>query len=93
MNSVEISLINLCAVYFLCATSGVSEQWLPRMLSASGVKCECVHTNVSRHVIGCQAIRTSYYIYSDKHTSALEEIEISPPNLSEGGSLLSPISP
>ena len=31
------------------------------------------------------------YIFSDKHTSAREAIQISPPNLSEGGSLRSPI--
>ena len=31
------------------------------------------------------------YIYSDEHTSAHEEIKISQPNLSEGGSLRSPI--
>ena len=31
------------------------------------------------------------YTYSDKHTSAREEKKISPPNLSEGGSLCSPI--
>ena len=30
------------------------------------------------------------YIYSGKHTSMREEIKISPPNLSEGGSLRSP---
>ena len=30
------------------------------------------------------------HIYSDKHTGACEEIKISPPNLSEGGSLRSP---
>ena len=29
--------------------------------------------------------------YSDKHTSGIEEIKISPPNLSEGGSLRLPI--
>ena len=50
-----------------------------------------VHTQCkSGHGIGCQAVRTPY-IYSDKHTSAHEEIKISPPNLSEGGSLHSPI--
>ena len=31
------------------------------------------------------------HIYGDKHTSAREEIEMSPSNLSEGGSLCSPI--
>ena len=50
-----------------------------------------MHTNASGHCIGCQAVRTSYYIDSDKHTSAREEIEISSPNLSERGSLRSPI--
>ena len=43
-------------------------------------KCVCAH-NVSGHGIGCQAIRTPY-IYSDKHTSAHEAIQVSPPNLS-----------
>ena len=52
----------------------------------------CAH-NASGHGIGCQAIRTPYilYIYSDTHTSACEAIKISPPNLSEGGLLHSPI--
>ena len=36
--------------------------------------------------------RINIYIYSDKHTSSLEEIKISPPNLFEGGSLHSPIT-
>ena len=47
--------------------------------------------NAGGHGIGCQAVRTPY-IYSDKHTSMHEEIEISQPNLSEGGSLRSPIT-
>ena len=46
--------------------------------------------NVSGHGIGCQAVGTPY-IYSNKHTSARKEIKLSPPNLSEGGSLRSPI--
>ena len=51
----------------------------------------CAH-GVSGHGIGCQAIRTPHiFIYSDKHTSTCEAIQISPPNLSEGGSLRSPI--
>ena len=50
----------------------------------------CTH-NVLGHGIGCQAVRTPY-IYSDKHTSAREAIQISPPNLSEGGTLRSPIT-
>ena len=50
----------------------------------------CTH-NASGHGIGCQAVRIYIYIYSDKHTSTREEIKISPPNLSEGGSLRSPI--
>ena len=53
------------------------------------INCECAHS-VSGHGIGCQAVRTPY-IYSDKHTSARKEIKISPPNLSEGGLLRSPI--
>ena len=31
------------------------------------------------------------YVYSDKHTNTCEEIKSSPPNLSEGGLLRSPI--
>ena len=51
----------------------------------------CAH-NAHGHCIGCQAIRTPYiYIFGDKHTSMGEGIQISPPNLSEGGSLHSPI--
>ena len=39
---------------------------------------------MSGHGIGCQAVRTPYiYIV----TSVCEEIKISPPNLTEGGSL------
>ena len=45
----------------------------------------CTH-NASGHGIGCQAVR-----YSDKHTNAHDAIQISPPNLSEEGSLRSPI--
>ena len=44
---------------------------------------------MSGHGIGCEAIHTPY---GDKHTSAREEIKISPSNLSEGGSLCSPIN-
>ena len=36
--------------------------------------------------------RYVYIIYGDKHTSAHEAIQFSPPNLSEGGSLHSPIT-
>ena len=50
----------------------------------------CAH-NASGHGIGCQAVRHHIYIYSNKHTSACEEIKISPSSLSEGGSLRSPI--
>ena len=50
----------------------------------------CAH-NASGHGIGCQAVRTPLYIYSDKHTSMREAIKFLPPNLSEGGSLHSPI--
>ena len=46
----------------------------------------CAH-NASGHGIGCQAAHTPY-IYSDKHTSACEAMQC---NLSEGGSLCSPI--
>ena len=48
----------------------------------------CTH-NAREHGIGCQAVHTPYIynIYGDKHTSVHDEIEISPPNLSEGGLL------
>ena len=36
--------------------------------------------------------RYVYIIYGDKHTSAHEAIQFSPPNLSEGGSLHLPIT-
>ena len=45
--------------------------------------------NASGHGICCQAICT-LYIYSDTHTSMHKAIQISPPNLSEGGSLRLP---
>ena len=48
--------------------------------------------NASRHGFGCQAVRTPFIYYSDKHTNAREAIQISPPNLSEGGSLRLPIT-
>ena len=52
----------------------------------------CIY-NARGHGIGCQAVRTPYiYIWRQTYTSACEEIEISPPNLSEGGSLRSPIT-
>ena len=52
-------------------------------------KSECAHTMR----VGMLLVVRPYvhYIYSDKHTSTREEIKISPPNLSEGGSLRSPI--
>ena len=46
--------------------------------------------NASGHGFGCQAVRTPFIYYSDKHTNAA--IQISPPNLSEGGSLHLPIT-
>ena len=48
-----------------------------------------VRTNENGDGIGCLAVRTPY-IYSDKHTSVHEAIQISPHNLTEGGSLHSP---
>ena len=48
----------------------------------------CTHT-ASGHGIGCRTY--TIHIYSDKHTSACEAIQISPLNLSEGGSLRLPI--
>ena len=52
----------------------------------------CAHNLSGHDIIGGQAIRTPYTcIYGDKHTSARKEIQISPPNLSEGGSLRLPI--
>ena len=51
------------------------------------VRGKCAH-NANGHGIGCQDVHTHIY-NSDKHTSAREEIKISPPNLSEGGSLRS----
>ena len=47
----------------------------------------CTH-NTRGHGIGCQAVRTPY-IYMETNIQARVEIEISPPNLSEGGSLCS----
>ena len=49
----------------------------------------CAHAMQMGMVLVCQAVRTHIYIYiySDKHTGAREEIKISSPNLSEGGSL------
>ena len=88
MNSVYIFIFDkpLCRLFPLRNV----RRWLPRTRSASGVLCECAHTNASGHGIGCQDC-TYIILYSDKHTSVHEEIEISPPNLSKGGSLRSPI--
>ena len=38
-----------------------------------------------------ESATTLYNKYGDKHTRTRQEIEISPPNLSEAGSLCSPI--
>ena len=53
-------------------------------------KCECAHTVRVGMVLVVRPY--IYHIYSDnKHTSACEEIKISPPNVFEGGSLHLPI--
>ena len=49
----------------------------------------CTH-NASGHGIGLSGRTYTIYIYSDKHTSMRKAIQISPPNLSEGGSLRLP---
>ena len=55
-------------------------------------KCECAHTMRMDMVLVVRPyVHHILYIYGDKYTSAREETEISPPNLSEGGSLRSPI--
>ena len=50
----------------------------------------CAHS-ANGHGIGCQAVRT-LNIFSDKHTSVREAMQISSPNLSEGCLLQSPIN-
>ena len=51
---------------------------------------ECAHT---MHVDAVLVVRQYvHHIYSDKHTSACEAKFFSPLNLSEGGSLHSPIN-
>ena len=72
-------------------------QSLTRSLSVSMVilckvrsKCECAHTmRVGMYWLLGRTYTT--YIYGDKHTSAREVIQTSPPNLTEGGSLRLPI--
>ena len=55
-------------------------------------KCECVHTmRVGMVLLVRPYVHHIYIIYSDKHTSTREALQISPPNLLEGGSLHSPI--
>ena len=57
-------------------------------------KYECAHTMQVGMVLDWLSGHTyTIYIFSDKHTSTHEAIQISPPNLSEGGSLHSPITP
>ena len=51
----------------------------------------CTH-NASGHDIGVRSYVHHIRIYSDKQTSACEAVQILPSNLSEGGSLRSPIT-
>ena len=85
MNIIYLSLINLCVLSFsrslsvfgfLCVMSGISV--------SVRTQCEWAWYWLSGRTY-------IIYIYSDKHTSVHEEIQFSPPNLSEGGSLCSPI--
>ena len=50
--------------------------------------CECTHTMRVGMVLVVRPYDT-IYMYSDKHTRARDETIISPPNLSDGGSLRS----
>ena len=51
----------------------------------SSAQCECAHTIRVGMVLVVRPYVHYIYIYSDKHTSARKAIQISPPNLSEGG--------
>ena len=88
MNSVYLSLINLC-VHSLSGSLSVSIViWFP--LRNVRNKCECTHTMRVDMVLVVKPY--VHHIYGDKHISVREEIKISLPNLSEGGSLRLPIS-
>ena len=84
MNSVYLSLINLCVQSL---SHSLSVSWFPLRNVRS--KYECAHTIQVGMVL---VVRPYVYIYSDKHTSTCEAIQISPPNLSEGGALRLPIN-
>ena len=79
MNSVYLSLINLCVQSLSCSLSVSIVIWFP-LRNMSGISMS-VHTQCELAWYCCQAVRTPH-IYSDKHTSAHEEIKLSPPNLS-----------
>ena len=83
MNSVYLSLINFCVQSLSHSLSVAIVIWFP--LCNVRNKSECAHTMR----VGMLLVVRSYeqYIY----ISTREEVKISPPNLSEGGSLHSPI--
>ena len=75
MQSLTRSLSVSIVIWFPYAMSGVSE---------------CVPQEVSMVLVVFRPY-VHHIIYSDKHISVHEEIEISPPKFSEEGSLRSPI--
>ena len=89
MNSVYLSLIKPCMQSLSRSFSVSIVIWFP--LCNVRNKCECAHTMRVGMVLVVRPY-VHHIIYSDKHTSVCEEIKISPPNLSEGGSLRSSIS-
>ena len=90
MNSVYLSLINLCVQCLSRSLSVSIVIWFPLCIVRN--KCECAHIMQVGMVTGCQTIHTHINIYSNKHTSEREEIKFHQLHkLSEGDSLHSPI--
>ena len=65
MNSVYLSLINLCVQSLSCSLS------VSILIYGGNLRCECAHTMR----VGMVLVVRPYvqYIYSDKHTSVREE--------------------
>ena len=86
MNSIYLTFVQSLA----CSLSLSTDIWFPMHKVRS--KCERVHTCTWAWYMYWLSGRTyTIYMYGDKDTSAREEIEISPPNFSEGSSLCPPI--
>ena len=78
MNNVYLYVINICV---RSLSHSLSVSWFP--LRNVRNKCECTHTmRVGMVLVVRPYVHHIYiYIYGDKHTSAREEIKVSPASL------------